>query len=83
MAMFLFLYFFALRWAGRNPHIGRHPAAFAVVLLSLLSVSLISCSGLSDRSGENSGSPASISLVVQGTSGTTTVKLGTLSITVP
>lgn len=87
-----FLYFIALRSARQNPHIGRLPAAlpYSLVLLSLLSVCMISCSGLSDRPGGGGAgiggggsSPTNVSLVVQGTSGTATVTLGTLSITVP
>jgi hypothetical protein len=87
-----FVYFIAMRYARENPHLGRQSAAFpyALVFLSLLSVYLISCSGLPDRSGGGFGggsggggsSPSSASLVVQGTSGMTTVKLGTVSITV-
>ena len=85
-----FVYFIATRHGRENPHLGRQSPAFpyALVFLSLLSVYLVSCSGLPGGSGGGFGrgggsSPSSASLVVQGTSGTTTVKLGTLSITVP
>ena len=78
------MYFIATRYLRENPHLGRQSAAFpyALVFLSLLSVYLISCSGLPDRSGGGFGgpgdggegnSPSTASLVVQGTSGMTTV----------
>lgn len=85
-----FVYFIATRHGRENPHLGRQSPAFpyALVFLSLLSVYLVSCSGLPGGSGGGFGrgggsSPSSASLVVQGTSGMTAVRLGTVSITVP
>ncbi len=57
-------------------------APFLLLAVSLTSCTSASLSGESASSGGN-GSPATVSLVIQGTSGSTIIPLGTISITVP
>lgn len=57
-------------------------ALFLLLAISMTSCTSASVTGSGGSSGGN-GSPAAVSLVVQGTSGSTVVPLGTISITVP
>ncbi|HTF23719.1 MAG TPA: FG-GAP-like repeat-containing protein [Candidatus Limnocylindria bacterium] len=73
-------------WRGIWDELGIRPVAlWTVSILLLVAVGIVACGGGSTTGGGGGGggNPAIVHVVVQGSSGNTTISLGTLTITVP
>jgi len=86
MLALAFLLAIISRQRGISVNLGIRPVALWIVtMLLLVGVGLVACGGGSSSGGGGGGgsTPVSVQVTVQGTTGSTTVSLGTVTITVP